>query len=1124
MNNIDIVTASAGSGKTTKVIDLLAGYLIPSGGSYGYSPREMIVTTFTRAAAGELRERARKKMMENGELKLAVDLDQAMIGTVNSVCGRLLELYSFEAGISPVIRVITDEEKEVVFQKALSSVLGGENAVRMSRFEEIFSMTGDEIRSLVSKTADLIRINRLDKEDNSGNDPVEASIRLSKESLGSVLDAGERREYRTLLGLLRSEIPAAIRRAKDLGDSTGATSETISNLETLFYKILQEDEENLEDHSIPWYEIGRLCEPKMGAKSAEEGVFDVLIREFCTHVTVQEFHEDLLGFIEFLFKTSNETLIKYQELKKERGLIDFVDQEVLLLDLLDERSESHIREDFARRFKVLIVDEFQDTSPLQLALFMRIAELVGKVIWVGDPKQAIYGFRGTDSSLISRVLAYKREHSTGETERLKTSFRSRESLVSLVNNIFPVFFKKDENGEPFLEAEQVKLTADRTEEKKGLGQAFQVWASYFTGKGSYYPNIQARHLAMMVKVFKENQGIMVVNKESPNEECLEYCDIAILCRTNSSCDAIAFALRKEGIPASIASSGLHKTAEFRLFSACLKYFDNAYDDLALAEISFLAGTGHNMEELLEQRLVFLGQKNGDADKEWIHKKARVVKEKIDEQRAVLNGCTVSAIARVLHAVTQMDELVSLWGETDQRRANLEKIISSILKYEEYAVKLGFIPSFSGFLEWFSVLGEANEDECGIAFSKGSVNVLTYHKAKGLEWPVVIMNDLDYTRDPDVFSVKTWQTGQMDITDPLSGRLLHYWPWPYQRAYGKRNGFKGFDSLVEKSEFFSVQEHKENLEKIRLLYVGMTRARDYLVFPFAFNVKTEKNKESFISFELKERSFLSVIMPNGIKDLISEFPTAGDETITLIPELGGPNKTCRYWGIEFGDLDQDELPDEEIVTLPDIPYFTGVKQLFWRNPSKETEKGNAQALHYRAIHTRMETQHAEGEGEEEGAFGTCIHRILCAVNERMADTEISEITERLMDDFGFAGILTTSLFVSSVKSFYAWLSANFPDATLFKEYPLMMEKEGQMMKGIADLVVETPEKVILVDYKTFAGKPDPEKNRESCEYKARSYGGQLSLYGEILEKVRPGKPVETWIWFVIAGSVVEIKTQ
>ena len=132
-------------------------------------------------------------------------------------------------------------------------------------------------------------------------------------------------------------------------------------------------------------------------------------------------------------------------------MLDFVDQERRIFDLLDDE---HVRATLADELEVLFVDEFQDTSPIQLALFMKLAVLADRVIWVGDIKQAIYGFRGSDPDLMQSVLDAV-EAGGGATDVLEYSWRSRPSLVSYINEIFvPAFANR-------LEREQVALSPKR---------------------------------------------------------------------------------------------------------------------------------------------------------------------------------------------------------------------------------------------------------------------------------------------------------------------------------------------------------------------------------------------------------------------------------------------------------------------------------------------------------------------------------------------------------------------------------------------------------------------------------------------------------------------------------------
>jgi ATP-dependent exoDNAse (exonuclease V) beta subunit len=160
--------------------------------------------------------------------------------------------------------------------------------------------------------------------------------------------------------------------------------------------------------------------------------------------------------------------------------------------------------------------------------------------------------------------------------------------------------------------------------------------------------------------------------------------------------------------------------------------------------------------------------------------------------------------------------------------------------------------------------------------------------------------------------------------------------------------------------------------------------------------------------------------------------------------------------------------------------------------------------------------------DDAAFGTCIHAILCAHHPEMKESEQLQLIERLLENFGFTGIISPADLATSIRQFNEWIGCRYKSAGYYQEYPMMVEKGNQILSGIADLVIETPEEILLIDYKTFPGYADSDKNRESCEWRARTYSGQMALYQEMLERVWPGRKVETVIWFVIAGALVKLE--
>jgi ATP-dependent exoDNAse (exonuclease V) beta subunit len=225
-------------------------------------------------------------------------------------------------------------------------------------------------------------------------------------------------------------------------------------------------------------------------------------------------HRDIRQFSENIFRLAAASLEQYQTLKRKHGLIDFVDQEQLMLNALNQ---SEIFQTLTEELDLLLVDEFQDTSPIQLALFLRLAEAAKEAVFVGDVKQAIYGFRGSDPELMQAVLREVRTRG-GITDILEKSWRSRPALIAYTNSLFvPVFADT-------IPEDQVFLTPQRKE--KTREPSVEHWI--LKGKNK---DLIAASLAIGINEFVRS-GYKVVDTSTQKLRSVRFEDIAVLARTN----------------------------------------------------------------------------------------------------------------------------------------------------------------------------------------------------------------------------------------------------------------------------------------------------------------------------------------------------------------------------------------------------------------------------------------------------------------------------------------------------------------------------------------------------------------------------------------------------------------
>ncbi|MEG2005759.1 MAG: UvrD-helicase domain-containing protein, partial [Bilophila sp.] len=237
-------------------------------------------------------------------------------------------------------------------------------------------------------------------------------------------------------------------------------------------------------------------------------------------------HADAERLVTGLFDCAAHCLQRYAAYKETRGLADFVDLEHRFQLMLDKPG---VLERLAPRCKVLLVDEFQDTNPMQLNIFQRLLELAQHTVWVGDPKQAIYGFRGADASLMDAVVAHF-EQEGAQVKELPTCRRTLQPLVDFTNAYFSEAF-----GKP------LAVKAHRTQ--TGAMPPLHWWKVLKNTKGRHAKERTAGAVACGIQELLSS-GAQIFQKNGHGEQVrpLRPDDVAVLCRGNKDCLDIAKAL------------------------------------------------------------------------------------------------------------------------------------------------------------------------------------------------------------------------------------------------------------------------------------------------------------------------------------------------------------------------------------------------------------------------------------------------------------------------------------------------------------------------------------------------------------------------------------------------------
>jgi ATP-dependent exoDNAse (exonuclease V) beta subunit len=1072
--NLKIISAGAGSGKTYTLTQKMAALLRPD--AQGQSPVRasgIIATTFTKDAAAELQERVRVKLLEEGLMQQADDLENALIGTVHSIGVQLLKRFAFEAGVSPKMDIIMDTDHQMIFNQSLSTILTDEVVERMNELSLRLGMQGQkgdkDWRNELKELIDHARINGL------GLDGLEQSRNYSLQTFFELLPQASSKtnlawtqELTSLLSNTRFDL-------QNNDDTTKKKQELVD--------LLKQAQTDLQQQGfLPWHVWVKMLKACQNASKKSKDQVQSLATFLQAHDSHQGFHEDIRQFINLLFELAAKAIREYEQYKKTRGLIDYNDMELLLLGLLENESVLAV---LREELDLLLVDEFQDTSPIQLKIFLRLSQLAKQSIWVGDPKQSIYGFRGAAPELMEAIL----EKTKDNLEILTHSWRSRADLVNAVNGLFVRALAQ-------MPPERIVLkpapSSAKEQESPLLDPAIWHWllvqeAEKPKVNGDWIEAAIARSLKQTLE-----QGLYVRERGKNTVRPLCAGDIAILCRSNQECADIAQALSKEGIKASIARSGLLATAEIGLVLACLKFVLNRHDALSIAELMLL-GEHQALEEIIGSRVQFLEElkqnsKSREDQPVWGANQVEIIKQ-LNTLRRQMQEMSASEILNLIIQYLDLRRRLAAWSNPEQRLNNLEALRSLALEYEETCNRLHTAATLGGFLLWLTDLEREKRDNQGMTGGEEVIQVMTYHKSKGLEWPMVVCYGLHASFRDDVLGIKDISLQQeVDLSDPLAGRLVRYWPNPYGQQLAKT-------ALEESLENHPAQQKvtEEALaEEARLLYVGLTRARDYLVFPNAPGKHLEWLNRVF----------------HGQKDA-SKTPTLTHDQHCLPWDWQGQELPLKYQVFKYPETFVAQPNNEEERWYWEqrrgrgehgVAMLEQAQNLFANNPLKVAQ------VHFFSQPLALPQEHSQDY--EEAA--SLLQRFMQSDDPQQAYAQRLHIAERWVEQHPCLHLQASELLHFSER---LWAQLQKISGSIQKNQrllPFLYQDGGQYYKGVLDALFQTNQgEYLLLQYSNTANLDLNKRKTKALEESHQLLAAQASLAQHL--------PKGNYRYFILAAA-------
>lgn len=1101
MRNVTYINAGAGSGKTYTLTKILSEKLSEQkNGVSVIKPSQVILTTFTELAASEFREKARQRILEAGNLDAAAQMDSAAIGTVHSVGLRFIQKFWYLLDYGAEIQILSERDEDFYMSQSLARIVGERNEKGQLKkraeldafrhFRNYFDLSDGYGRP------DYLFWQRhlkdiVEKMEYYNVDEVETSIEKSLETVCAIY-AGRKftnEDKEKLLKYLQSYY-AYIKDA-----TTSAADEQRRVIKPLL------------NHCENAYELtplfSKMKKPVGGESATEQNCpgyaeFMDSMQQLLVSSTNREIMEP---FIKAIFSLAKEWRDDYVAYKKRKHIISYNDMERLFLYLITEKEEviTYIRDNY----RLVMVDEFQDSNPIQLKIFNRLSEIIaesdGHSYWVGDPKQAIYGFRGADTDLVNSVSKHfhfyddadihpeEREHHLG-SGRLVESWRSRPTLVNLVTNIFKDKFKGE--IDPLCITLEPHFTDDDLK-----SDAIVHWHNNPNGRQK-----NANPDAIAWKVRELLASDMLVHSKARNEAPtrIRPKDVAILCRYNATIKEVVKSMRKYNIPVSEAEDAIMQRIEVQLIVTLLQFIQNPNNKYNIANLMRLLW-GETTEDILRQRIDYVWKKDEEGkyihfndkgyftDDQWMAEAKEVLQLTQITER--FKHLSIPEMVRGIIYECNLPALVSKWGDPRIRQQNLSTVQHLADDYDQMCLQMGLGTSISGFIYYLNSIEPDKERDN----QSDTVKVFTYHGSKGLEWPVVIMNELDVDRlDPnDIIKKSFMRVREMVLKDQASEQdpfakeyYLHFFPNIIQEKSNPSDSMK--DNIMRMPLFEQLDTRIRGEEK-RLLYVGMTRAKDCL-----YTI--------------------------GISDTFKWLENVGIE------------KTDKkhIWGQDFPNICQDiTAPSDDeakmetlsytLIPKPDIHSTYGTRYL---SPSKlEQFEGFTAHTEWEEHGTIIDDRNW---GTAYDLIGDCIHDIF-AVYQKDDKTNRQKALD-IIKGYDMVSHLAGHIdaILNSAEWLHNTLQAKFPQQVgdrTEREYPFLKTlADGTTLRGEMDLLWNYTDSsgnkhCVLVDYKSFLGV--------NLHEHTKKHYAQLSAYASALKDA--GIDVShTLIYYPTHSKIHELK--
>ena len=1111
-----LIAAAAGSGKTKTLTERVIK-LVEEGSC---NVDEMLIVTFTRAAAQEMRTRIQSALTRRIEetiddelqthlARQLILLNGAQITTLHSFCQSVLRRNFAAIDFDPKFRTADENELDLLKREVIEELFE-EN---YSASNEAFQNFTDEFGGSVNGDDDIhdmiIELHKfslsmahpdewLDNLPTPYNLPEDARLEDTvwfkdlKPGIVATLkkifdDCAEAQQLAYQIGVAVAVIESDADQIFPLKNSLDDWDGLREKLSAIHFVDFDRRRKFTPEQKIIRDKVKRLRDGyKASIKNLLEKVF--IAPEAKLISDLRELYKPICELV----RVTKAFARKFAEAKRERTIIDFADMEHLTLDILE--TSPAVAESYRDKFKFIMVDEYQDTNGVQEAIVQKISR-GDNLFFVGDVKQSIYRFRLVDSK------NFRDKMSSEDYRRidLAQNFRSRQQVIDAVNEIFSrlmigggteINYKKDdaalkfgatyESGSKYFDEqpEMFIVETDTSDDTK----AVEVEMRFIADK--IHELIASKKLVRDGDGYREIQlRDIVILHRSPKTQAFEILDT----------------LKRFGVPAYVPNEeNYFQAAEIQVMLSLLTILDNARQDIPLAAVMFSPIGKFSAEELAELRLAdryadfYTAVEHGsDKCKDFL----ATLNRWRDEARQL----SVPELLSAIYRETGYYDFVGNLERGATRQANLRLLIDRAKAFEETNAR-----GLSRFVEYVAKLRGLDKDlstAVTLGETENVVRVVTIHKSKGLEYPVVFVAGLGKS-----FNREDYTRGTIFMHSDGIG--VHRTP------KGSRLKVKTLATQIVSQKI----RDESAAEELRSLYVALTRACEKLILVgtttkkhFDETLAVDKLEESEI---LSAKQFFDWLLPlrETLANVIN-VQFVPRNVVNAIPKLS----------IDAAQEKILQPPEQFQPTTENLPAKLSVTELKRRAEENELPQLDAAAKSAKFVYRRpnfLQTKKLSG-----AEFGTLMHKVMQSLDltgdlsakgiaaqvDELARREIIEADHvKLVRTDEIAKFFKTALGkrLLAAKEIYRELPFSRPiDAKQF------FDADGKIfVQGIIDLLFkDAAGRWVLLDYKTDRDAPDI----------ADRYRIQIDLYAAALEALLKIKVGEKYLYLLGNGRLVEM---